>query len=341
MDFYIRNTSSISPQATFETDEFLSEKTERDTSLEYISALEPDYKKYITDAGLRRRMSRVVKMGVASALDCVKTAGIDNPDAIITATGLGCLADTEKFLANVIENEERLLNPTSFIQSTFNTIGAQIALILKNHNYNFTYVHRGFSFESAIVDAMMQLEDGEAQQVLVGAVDEITPTSADIMKRMGFCSGEAKLGEGSQFFMLSSQPSDNNYAKLKDVHTFLTTEEIKADDEINTFLSLNNLAANDVDLVIMGNVGDPKQDHFLHEARKSVFEDIPAVSFKQLCGEYQTASSFALWCAANILYRQQLPEILQPEKKISDIKRIVIYNIYRNTNHSLFLLEKA
>ena len=52
------------------------------------------------------------------------------PDAIITGTGLGCLEDTEKFLTAMVTNKEEFLTPTSFIQSTHNTVSAQIALLL-------------------------------------------------------------------------------------------------------------------------------------------------------------------------------------------------------------------
>ena len=45
------------------------------------------------------------KMGVACGLECINTLPSRKVDAIITATGLGCLADTEKFLNTIIENE--------------------------------------------------------------------------------------------------------------------------------------------------------------------------------------------------------------------------------------------
>ncbi len=245
MKYYIQSISSISPQPTFETDEFLSQTAD---SAENLPAIEPNYKDYVTDAGMRRRMSRIVKMGVAAALNCLKSSSVENPDAIITATGLGCLTDTEKFLNTLWANDEQLLNPTSFIQSTFNTIGAQIALILKNHNYNFTYVHRGFSFETALLDAMMQLADGEAENVLVGAVDEITPTSFQVMKRMGFWRNGAKMGEGAQFFMLSSIPSEKDYAVLKAVSTFLLPESKQSiEAEIALFLEKNNITPQEID----------------------------------------------------------------------------------------------
>ena len=141
---YIQHTASIHPQGNPE-------------SHPYLSACEPDYKVIITNATLRRRMSRIIKMGVACGLECIADIAPEKMQGIITATGLGCLSDTEKFLNTLIDNEERMLNPTPFIQSTFNTIGAQIALLRQIHAYNMTYVHRGLSFESALLDAMMKI----------------------------------------------------------------------------------------------------------------------------------------------------------------------------------------
>ena len=151
----------------------------------YLSACEPDYKAVIANPTLRRRMSRIIKMGVACGLECMGATVPEEIGAIITATGLGCLTDTEKFLNAMIDNGERMLNPTPFIQSTFNTIGAQIALLCRIQAYNMTYVHRGLSFESALLDAMMRIAEGD-NKVLVGAVDEITPAriSDDLTRRV-------------------------------------------------------------------------------------------------------------------------------------------------------------
>ena len=61
-----------------------------------ISSIEPDYKDFIQDAGLRRRMSRVIRMSVASSIMAMSEANEKSFDAIVTGTGWGCLADTEK-----------------------------------------------------------------------------------------------------------------------------------------------------------------------------------------------------------------------------------------------------
>lgn len=176
--------------------------------------LSSDVKTLIPDANMRRRMSRILKLGVSVGMEAILRAAPVQIDAIITATGLGCLDDSEKFLKAILTNDEELLPPTPFIQSTFNTMGAQIALMCGNHGYNMTYSHRGRSFETALLDATMQLQDDDIKNVLVGAVDVKTPTQEKIMERMGFTRNGATLGEGTHFFVVSSEPAENCLGKI-------------------------------------------------------------------------------------------------------------------------------
>ncbi len=177
--------------------------------------LPDDLRELIPDAAMRRRMSRIVRQGVATAVACADgVERIADLDAIITATGWGCLTDSERFLRLDCETEEQLLTPTPFIQSTFNTVGAQIALLGHNHGYNTTYVHRSRSFESALLDAMMRLEEGEASRVLVGAYEEETPTQHHIMERMGRWR-KARDGEGCAFVLLTAARTARSLAKLE------------------------------------------------------------------------------------------------------------------------------
>lgn len=173
-----------------------------------------DIKALIPDPIQRRRMSRIIKTAVSTAVECI--GGVDNIsniDAIITATGWGCLTDSEKFLRNVIVNKEELLNPTPFIQSTFNTVGGQIALLRNNSCYNVTYVNRSHSFEDAMLDAMIRIAGGESRNVLVGAFDEQTPSQFKIMERMGLFRTE-NCGEGAVFVNLSPEKNANTMCNL-------------------------------------------------------------------------------------------------------------------------------
>lgn len=178
------------------------------------SNLSGDIKSYIPDASMRRRMSKVVKNSVACAVECMgNIENIKQLDAIITATGWGCLTDSERFLRNIIVDKEQLINPTPFIQSTFNTVGGQIALMAKNHCYNVTYVNRSHSFEDALLDTMMRFADGEATNILLGAFDEETHSQHEIMKRMGLFRN-IKCGDGCVFTHLTSCKTHNSKARV-------------------------------------------------------------------------------------------------------------------------------
>ena len=189
MKVYIRSTGNISPQHSLDADAFFSSRIM--TGENYFKSVEPDYDRFV-DSKMIRRMSRIVKMGVAAAMTCLRNGGVENPAAILTATAYGCLEDSSSFLRRMIEFEEKMLSPTAFIQSTHNTVGAQIALLLKCHNYNNTIVHRAFSFENALTEASLILQEGTGP-VLIGAVDEITEDRHTILSRFGLYknTGEA------------------------------------------------------------------------------------------------------------------------------------------------------
>ncbi len=170
MKAYIQGAGNISPQKTFDNSNFLNDIVVHQGPV--LRCIEPEYEKYIDPRQLRR-MSRIIKNSWSAAKICLDDSGIEVPDAIVTGSGLGCVEDTEKFLFSIYENDEKLLPPTPFIQSTHNTIGSLIALMLQSTNYNVTYTQRGSSFEYALMDGLLLLEDAEYSNVLVGGFDEI------------------------------------------------------------------------------------------------------------------------------------------------------------------------
>lgn len=300
-------------------------------------------------------MSRIIKMGAATAMDCLEQAGETNPGAIITGTAYGCLEDTITFLEQMVLRQEEALPPTAFIQSTHNTVGAQIALLLKCHSYNNTFVHRGFSFESALLDALLLLREGEAETVLVGSADELTDTSFAILKRFGLYKREAVstdllydeltkgtiAGEGSAFFVLSDRSSSGDCAVLDAMTTFYKPRNtLETQDHILKFMSAASLDMSGIDLVLLGKNGDIGDDSVYEEMQLAVFHNKAHACFKHLCGEYPTAMSFAMWMAVKILQTGIVPPITghtgAPGEKC---KRILIYNHYQQTHHSLMLLS--
>jgi 3-oxoacyl-[acyl-carrier-protein] synthase II len=312
-------------------------------------------------------MGRIIKMGIAASKLCLRDAVSTSdphtlkemiPDAIITGTGLGCMEDTEKFLATMIKNNEEFLTPTSFIQSTHNTVAGQIALLLKCHGYNFTFVHRGISFESALMDAITQMQIGEFSNILVGGSDELTSNSFAITSRLGYWKQKpvhsldllndqqrgSIAGEGASFFFLENKLNEHTYARLSGVTTFLKpTSRPEIKQRLIDFLATHGLIADDIDLVILGLNGDPRTDLIYHDLVEMAFQNKPLAYFKHLCGEFHTASAFATWLAAMVIKTQSVPDIVRvnPKAQQPHPDHVLIYNHYRESNHAFILLSRA
>lgn len=350
---YINSIASISAQKTFESDGFLNEITHYNDTVIY--AQDPDYKQYIPPAAARR-MAKGIKMGVTAAKSAMDEARIETVDAIITGTGMGCMIDSEKFVSAIIDNNEQYLTPTSFIQSTHNTVAGQIALAMDCKAYNFTYVHSAISFESALLDAKMQLENDEAMHILVGGVEElgahttevhrvikqIKPAPVTISTVFNSQTGGAVFSEGANFFVVSNKKNKSCYAELVAVETFNTLKKEKVSETIEHFLEAHNLKISEIDLVVLGNNGDVHFDAYYHQLSEGIFSNTQQVYYKHLVGENNTVSGFGVWLTAKILKTQTIPEIVKGNKiKSTNIQTVLCYNQYLGQNHSLVLLKKC
>ncbi|MBV8252900.1 MAG: beta-ketoacyl synthase chain length factor [Chitinophaga sp.] len=352
MNIYINGTGCISPQETAQIGPLFA--TLREYDQVRLSTVDPDYKQWI-DLKQIRRMSRVVKMGVGAANLSIEEAGITLPDAIITGTAYGCLDDTGVFLNKLVSQQEEMLTPTAFIQSTHNTVGGQIALLMGCNAYNNTFVHRGFSFEHSLLDAMMILEEGTAKHVLAGGLDEITNYSHQILSRFGIYkktpvktmallnSPDAGTiaGEGAAFFTLSTEKGAHAAAELVGLHTiYKPLWEGEVIGEIVKFLEDHDCTLGDIDLLVTGRNGDIDQDEMYEEVAAALFPEHPEACFKHLCGEYPTAMAFGTWMANRMIAEQDVPAAAmfygQPPAKL---KNVLIYNHHQGTHHSMILLR--
>ena len=351
MSIYIQSAYGVTPQPLYDGGELLP--VIQNKTGNRLACVEPDYADYV-DAKLIRRMSRIIKMGVAAAMQCLKDADLQMPDAIVTGTAYGCLQDTEVFLNRLVEFKEELLTPTAFIQSTHNTVSAQIALMLQCHNYNNTYVHRGFSFESALLDAMMMLNENEINNALVGAADEIIDTSHAILSRFDLYRKEASTdtlfavktkgtiaGEGATFFTLSKERSGTDLAKLDAITTFYKpADDSEIKEQIAAFLAGQTVDIEEIDLIITGRNGDHENDEVYESLNTSLFANKQTINFKHLCGEYPTASAYALWLGSAILKEGKAPEALLKQNN-KPVKKLLIYNHYLDIHHALYLLSSC
>lgn len=251
----------------------------------FVSAQEPEYTNIIPPMQLRR-MTKPLRIGVAAAKICMDNSHITDLGSIHIGTAYGMLADSENFLKKMIVQEEQMLNPTAFIQSTHNTVSGQIALGLGCVAHNMTFVHNAHSFESALLDAeLFQTKDKQQTYCLIGAVEECIEASYEVLKRFNVYNESVLAGEGASFFIGSGHKVDNAIGKIAAYEMGMGDGEVLA-NTLQKFVNRNSSNS------------DYKNDLLLHGGMK---EEMPALfahckktDYKEYSGEYATSIGFAL-----------------------------------------------
>lgn len=286
---FINSSVCISYQDSFLKDAPLKGLAPVDGTSDLIH---PDYKAYISPAQIRR-MSNVLKMGVAAGVEALRQAGSESADAIIVGTGLGCIQDTLKFVGAMYESGEGTQSPTAFIQSTHNSIAGQLALLMGNRSYNMTHTQGNLSLPSSLLDARLLLAEGDAEQVLVGAVDEMTADERAMITALAekFQHPLPVLGEGSAFFHLSKERTATSLAEVG-------TMDMVHDGRHERLGHL----LQDADLVLTNTPG--------------AFNHLKQTCYTDFCGEYFTAPGFGLWLA------------LEQFKADSRIQNVVLHHAF-------------
>jgi 3-oxoacyl-(acyl-carrier-protein) synthase len=252
----------------------------------------------------------------------------------------------------MIDNNEKFLQPTFFIQSTHNTISSQIAINLKCYGHNNTFVHGGISFECALAEAMMLFNDKRINSALVGGYDEMTPAYFKLLGRVGLwkkdftnslelrnsISPGTFAGEGSVSVVLSGNKTEKSYASIEDINLLYQPENIET--SIKTFISRNGLKIDDIDVVVMGINGNAPGDLIYKKIGAGLFSGNAQALYKHLSGEYFTSTGFGVWFIANCLRYGMVPEYAILNKiNFGKLQNVLLINHYRNKNFSLILFS--
>ena len=303
-------------------------------------AVQPVYKDLIAP-NLIRRMAKGVKMGIYASQVALNEAGVEMPDAVITGTGLGCIEDSEKFLKAIIENDEQFLTPTSFIQSTHNTVGAQIALRLQCKGYNFTYVNRDSSFEMALLDGLLQIQQNEADAILVGGIDEVSDHTIKLLQIAGLIRSEknknaALYSEGANFFVISNTKQANTYAELVDVEISNEVQNVEA--WVTNFLIKNGVELAQIDAIVLGVNSDVKNEVY-NQPFIDLFIDKTILHYKHLIGQFDTASAYGVGLAAKLISKQEISDNFIYQGNNLEAKQVLVVNQNCGKDYSLVLLQ--
>lgn len=299
--YFIQHIESITHQNSFQKENIWDDLEPLTAESELIS---PDYKNYIPVAALRR-LSTILRMGITASKACQEVSR--EFDAISVGTALGCLTDTEKFLVTINTVSGDILSPTAFIQSTHNTISGQISLDLKNHAYNMTHTQNALSFEVALKDGLLCMDEGK-KSVLVGAADEAIPFLERL--RNSLIKTEKPFTSGATFMVLSGEKG-NSIAGIQACEVYFSAENTTS--QVEQFLIGSNCRLNDIDLIL--EAGTTFQSHAKNH-----------YSFTDYSGFYQSASSFAVHMANDWLLKN------------ADDQRVLIVNNLESNKLGLTLI---
>ena len=277
----------------------------------------------------RRRAPRLVQMALiaarrslgpaATATAAASTSpaalpllflGRTPPVAVALGTGLGALHTAAAFIENLIVKEEREPMPTLFPSSVHNASAGQVAMDLGAQGLNAAPTTGETSFEWALWLGLNQLQTGEAGEALVGAVDELDKYFLALGRRWQLWSEGCRPGEGAVMVRLGPEhsttgrsPGEKREAQVARVRLGRYRRPLDAAREADWIAASVDLSR--VETVVSGAGGYPSLDPLY----LSVFAALQAragrtlehQSYKQLCGEFQSASAFGFARALELI----------------------------------------
>jgi len=300
---------------------------------------EPDYTQYIEKRKLRR-MDRLSRFALHTTYAALEEAKEENIDGVILGVGQTVSHITDGMIRKMIFQEEGLTNPTSFMNSLLSTAAGQIALQLTCNGYTNTHTQRGFSTESALLDAALQLQAAPNKSFIVGGLDVVGQEPyAGLSEKYGHLAStpsakvKRSIGEGAATFLVSGQATAQTQACLRDIYTlFLTDLALQewSDKELQETL-FGGLPPS-IDLILSGRpAGNETQSTY--DAILTAFSpDIPVVDYKANTGEFPTAAAHGLYLAV-----QKLTEA-KVASSLTHPKNVLVINNYGEKYLSAFLV---
>ncbi len=250
-----------------------------------------------------KRLSRAVQsLAIAAHGDAAAPAAIAS---VFFGTGWGPLSEMHDFLVKLFESNEQFTSPTDFVGAVHNAAAGQVAIRFGAQGPNVTMTGGDYSFEQALMGAVLLPPDSGACCLLIAADEDhpvlsrrFDPSAAlsDAPSDGGaaFCLGRGRTGRGPRLF-----PAFLRYAHGDPhaVHAMVEALGGKAAIEARYGAVFAGIP------LAQREIGRRQLDGFLLLAGFTG----GVVDYRRWTGEYAAASAVAACCAARFVAEGSVP----------------------------------
>jgi 3-oxoacyl-(acyl-carrier-protein) synthase len=250
----------------------------------------------------RRRLSRLQQMALITA----RQSHAPDPSQRVSVnigTGLGCMEDAGTFIENLVTKDEREPMPSRFPNSVHNSPAGQVAIDQGARGLNSAPTVGEITFEAALWQGLCQLATDEADQVLAGAVDEMDKYLLSIGQRWGAWTDTVLPGEGAVVASLApAEKAATSLARVTALKLGRYRKPFDAQREADWITSAVDFSQ--VGIILSGAGGfrllDPLYQGVVTALTERSGGSLEHRTYKQLCGEFHSASAFGFSVAVNL-----------------------------------------
>ena len=113
-------------------------------------------------------------------------------------------------------------------------------------------------------------------------------------------------------------------------------------DERKLFLNKHIKEGEKIDLFLSGEDRDSRSMKYYDACESLLNQDVVIARFKHMTGDFATVSAIALWLSCYLLQNETLTAHMIKKKTYPGrIKKVLIYNAYRQAQHSFVLVSKT
>jgi 3-oxoacyl-(acyl-carrier-protein) synthase len=256
-------------------------------------------------ARLVRRLKRLPRMTLSLAQAAYENSGLaDKPVSLFMGSGWGALSETYDFLTRLTDSREQFPSPTDFVGSVHNGPAAQAAIMFGATGANITTSGGDYSFEQALLAAGLLLKE-ENETCLVMGADEGHQVLSPLLDP-SIISG-TPLADGGGALCLNRR-SEGAHCRVRLPFYRSSTAEGCVDLLIASLGGVQAMTGKYALLL----VGIPAAVRDEGEAQLARFLEgsgvkAPVIRYRELTGEFASASAVAASMAVSFLGAGTLP----------------------------------